>query len=352
MATVHGGLDAAELQRLGLRPEQVLDFSSNVNPLGPSLRIKHAAAKANLSAYPDRHCLALREAIAARLEVGINKILVGNGTVQLIHLLTRAFLNPGQTCLIFAPTFGEYEEAATIAGGDMHFFQAEEAQQFRWFIDAVVYTIKRIRPGIVFLCNPNNPTGVYLDRSEVQRILAAVAVDRLLVLDDSYAPLSDSSWDSLSLLNSGNITILRSMTKDHALAGVPLGYMLAEPSIVSATARLQPAWSVNSVAQAAGEAALTDEAHVTAAREVISKSKTYLYDELEALGVTVTASAANFVLARVGDAAKVGGALLWKHIAVRDCTSFWLPEYIRIAVRNPEECVRLIEAMREVLGNE
>ena len=173
MATVHGGLDAAELQRLGLRPEQVLDFSSNVNPLGPSLRVKNAAAKANLSAYPDRHCLALREAIAARLEVGINKILVGNGTVQLIHLLTRAFLNPGQTCLIFAPTFGEYEEATTIAGGDVHFFQAEEAQQFRWSIDAAVYTIKRIRPSMVFLCNPNNPTGVYLDRGEVQRNLEA-----------------------------------------------------------------------------------------------------------------------------------------------------------------------------------
>ena len=97
---------------------------------------------------------------------------------------------------------------------------------------------------------------------------------------------------------------------------------------------------------------MTDEAHVTAAREVISKSKTDLYDELEALGVTVTASAANFVLARVGDAAKVRGALLWKHIAGRDCTSFGLPEYIRIAVRNPEECFRLIEALREVLDNE
>ena len=352
MTTVHGGLDAAELRRLGLRPEQVLDFSSNVNPLGMSLRVRHAAVEANLSAYPDRHCLTLREAMAARLEVGINKILVGNGTVQLIHLLTRAFLNPGQTCLIFAPTFGEYEEATTIAGGGVHFFQAEEAQQFRWSIDAAVYTIKRIRPGMVFLCNPNNPTGVYLDRSEVQKILAAVAVDSLLVLDDSYAPLSDCSSDSLSLLNSGNIAILRSMTKDHALAGVRLGYILAEPSIVPTTARLQPAWSVNAVAQTAGVAALAGDAHVAAARKVITQSKAYLYHELEALGVPVTASAANFVLARVGDAAKVRGALLWDHIAVRDCTSFGLPEYIRIAVRNPEECVRLIEALREALDNE
>ena len=216
----------------------------------------------------------------------------------------------------------------------------------------MVCTIKRIRPGIVFLCNPNNPTGVHLDRSAVQRILEAVATDSLLVLDDSFAPLSDCSWDSLSLLNSDNIAILRSMTKDHALAGVRLGYMLAEPSIVSATGRVQPAWSVNAVAQTAGVAASADDAHVAAARKVITQSKAYLYYELEALGVPVTASATNFVLARVGDAAKVRGVILWKHIAVRDCTSFGLPEDIRIAVRNPEECVLVIEALREVLDNE
>ncbi len=352
MATVHGGLDTLELRRLGLTPGKLLDFSSNINPLGMSPLIREAASKADLSAYPDRHCLELREAIAARLKVGIDNILFGNGSVQLIHLLARALLNPGQSCLIFAPTFGEYEEAVTLACGEAHYVRAEEADGFRWSIDAVLRAIKRSRPRLVFLCNPNNPTGVYLDRLEVQRICEAMGGDALLVLDDSYSSLADRPWYAIPLLNLGNVAILRSMTKEHALAGVRLGYMLAESSVISETARLQPAWSVNAVAQAAGLAALRDDEHVEAAREVIAASKAYLCHKLETLGLAVNPSAANFLLVRVGNGAKVRSALLKRRIVVRDCTSFGLPEHIRIAVRRPEECQRLIQSLREVLRNE
>ena len=352
MTTVHGGLDTAELRGLGLMPEQLLDFSSNINPLGISRRVREAAFRANLSAYPDRHCLELREALAARLDVSIDNILVGNGSVQLIHLLARARLSPVQSCLIFAPTFGEYEEAATLAGGGVHTVQAEEADGFRWSIDTATRAIKRIRPSLVFLCNPNNPTGVFLDCEEVKRILDAMGRNGLLVLDDSYSALADRPWNAIPLLDLGSVAILRSMTKEHALAGVRLGYMIAKANVISATARLQPAWSVNDVAQAAGLAALRDDDHIEAARKVVAESKAYLCHELNALGLPVWPSAANFLLVRVGKGAKVRNALLKKRVVVRDCTSFGLPEHIRIAVRRPEECQRLIQSLREVLGNE
>ena len=350
LETVHGGLDTAELRSLGFLPEHVLDFSANVNPLGPSPRVKQAAATVDLSAYPDRHSLALRENLAERLGVGIDNLLVGNGSTEIIHLLTRAFLGPREKCLIFAPAFGEYQAAATSAGAEVCLFHASPAHGFLWSVDAAVGAILEARPGMVFLCNPNNPTGVYLDRGHVERIHEAVGENGLFVLDDAYSPLADGQWDSIPLLRSGNIAILRSMTKDHALAGVRLGFMAAEPGIVSTVRRLQPAWSVNAIAQAVGIAALDDEEHVTEGRKAVSEGKEYLYGALETLGVGVAKSAANFVLARVGDAPRVRLALLRRGIAVRDCTSFGLPEHIRIAVRRREECTRLIEALRAVLG--
>lgn len=349
VTTVHGGLDPAELRSLGLQPDQILDFSANINPLGPSRRVMRAAAEADLSAYPDRNSLGLREALAARLNVAIDKLMIGNGSTELIHLVARACLGPGERCLILAPTFGEYEAAAAIAGADVHTLHASENRGFRWSVDAAVRIIREMRPGVVFLCNPNNPTGAYLERDVVRQLNTAVGESGLLVLDNAYAELSDCRWDSLPLLGTGSLVILNSMTKDHALAGVRLGYMVAEPSVVTAVRRLQPAWSVNAVAQAVGIAALEDEAHVARAREVILEAKAYLYRELEKLRVPVTHSATNFVLARVGDAAKIRSALLRRRMAVRDCASFGLPEHIRIAVRRPEECARLIGALRDVL---
>ncbi len=349
---IHGGLDEGELRSLGLRPERVLDFSANINPLGPSLGVSRAAAQANVSAYPDRHSLALREALAERLGVGIDNLIIGNGSTELIHLLARAYLGPGVTSLIFAPTFGEYETAAALAGANVCHFHADESQDFRWPLNEAVKTIERTRPALVFLCNPNNPTGVYLDRSDVEKIHGALRGDSLLVLDDAYSSLADRAWDPIPLLRKGNIAILRSMTKDHALAGVRLGYMVAEPHVISSVRRLQPAWSVNAVAQAAGIAALNDQQHVAAARKIIAEAKEYLSGQLAALGIPVTVSAANFVLAKVGAASEVRQELLRRHIAVRDCASFGLPEHIRIAVRRREDCDRLIESLREVLGHE
>ena len=349
---VHGGVDDAELRTHGLARDGVLDFSSNVNPLGASPLVRKAAAAVDLSAYPDRDCLLLREALSARLDVGVEQLLVGNGSTELIHLLARAFLRSESRCVIFAPTFGEYAAAVAQAGAAMHVVGTSAESGFSWSIGEAARAVRALRPALVFLCNPNNPTGVYLDRTAIQELSTALGPFGMLVLDTSYAPLADAPWDALPLLRCGNVVLLRSMTKDHGLAGVRLGYLAAQPQVVAATRRLQPSWSVSTVAQAAGVAALADDSHVAAARSVIREARAYLYDHLAALDVPAVPSAANFVLARVGDATAVRRKLLGEGIVVRDCTSFGLPAYIRIAIRRLPECARLIAALRNVLAHD
>lgn len=349
---MHGGLDDAELRAHAITRADVVDFSSNVNPLGASRLAREAAAKADLSSYPDRECLLLREALSARVGVGVEQLMIGNGSTEIIHLLARARLRPRSRCVIFAPTFGEYQAAVDLAGADVRFVRASEANGFNWSIPTAVRAIETLRPAVAFLCNPNNPTGVYLDEDDVRDLSSAVGPDALLVLDASYAPLADDEWDATPLLSRGNVALLRSMTKDHGLAGVRLGYLAASAPVVEASRRLQPAWGVNAVAQAVGIAALEDEAHVAAARRVIRDSKAYLYAQLKAMGVPTLPSATNFLLARVGDATRVRRALLRRRLVVRDCTSFRLPAYIRIAVRRPDECALLTRALRDVLTHE
>ena len=174
MSTIHGGISTTDLRMVGLTAEEVLDFSSNINPLGTSERVRQAAVTADLAAYPDRDSLLLREGLAGRLQVDVGQLLIGNGSTELIHLLARARLRPGGRCLIFAPTFGEYEAAAALAGARIHRLHAAESQSFRWSMEAALDIIKEARPELVFLCNPNNPTGVYLKHEYVARILDAI----------------------------------------------------------------------------------------------------------------------------------------------------------------------------------
>ena len=348
----HGGLKATELRSLGLLADQVLDFSASINPLGTSERVRRAVSDVEASAYPDPDCLLLRESLAGRLDVEIDWVMIGNGCTELIHLMAQACLRSGDRCLIFAPTFGEYEIAVARAGAKVQVVRANEEEGFRWSAEAASLLLQRARPNVAFFCNPNNPTGSYSSPAEVRQLKSALGDGGLLVVDNSYGGLADRRWDFVPLLRGGNIAILRSMTKDHALAGLRLGYLLAAPPVVCATRHLQPAWSVNSLAQAAGLAALDDHRHLAASRETISDAKQYLYREFGLLGVPFISSAANFILARVGDAARVRNALMRRRIAVRDCTSFGMPQWIRISVRRPQECTQFVRALGEVLAGE
>lgn len=210
--------------------------------------------------------------------------------------------------------------------------------------------IAALRPSVVFLCNPNNPTGVYLREDEVRSIAEALPGSGLLALDEAYAPFVQEPWDSTPLLPLGNVALLRSMTKDYALTGLRLGYMLASEEIVGRVRRFQYSWSVNAPAQAAGIAAIADREQVEKGREAVREGKEYLWGMARSLGLECLPSAANFLLLKVGRAAEIRRQLLTRHkVCVRDCASFGLPEYIRVGVRTTNDNRRLADALRQVL---
>ena len=355
---VHGGIRPAQLRALGLDPAEVLDFSASVSPLGPPPGLWDALQQVDLTAYPDPECLELREALAQHHGTGINQILVGNGSTELIHLLARAFLAPPrQWCKNFAlemgPTYGEYAGAGMLAGVGVAGLLARRERGFRWNLAQARMTIARQRPSLVFLCNPNNPTGVYLAQEEVA-VLAEICqkTGSLLVLDEAYLNFVDGQWDSLSLLEGAaaeSVILLRSMTKDYALTGLRLGYSLASPNVTASLARLQPDWSVNSLAQAAGLVALADADYLPAARQAVNAAKTYLTEELNDLGFQVLPSAANFLLVEVGNGAQWRDRLMRRGIFVRDCASFDLPDCIRIGIRGLPDCRRLVRTITELI---
>ena len=355
---VHGGLNVAELESLGLRPEEVIDFSASINPLGPSPKALKAAQSVYLGAYPDPDCLKLREAIGGSLGVETGCILPGNGSTELIHLLARAYLGFDDTALIFAPTFGEYAAACRIQGVTPVLVMPPSLEiaerPFHWDLTGALESIAILRPSIVFLCNPNNPTGVYLSKSEVQNIAEALQRIGVLALDEAYASFVEEPWDSTPLLSLGNVALLRSMTKDYALTGLRLGYMLAAEDIIERVRSFQYSWSVNSPAQAAGIAAIAEGEQVQKGREAVREGKEYLLNTARALGLEYAPAAANFLLLRAGsrNAGELRHQLLTRHkVCVRDCASFGLPQYIRVGVRTMDDNRKLADALKQVLSD-
>lgn len=345
----HGGVRPVELAELGIDPARVLDFSANLSPIGPPAGVREAIADADLAGYPDPDCSRLVGLISEQLDMPPDRILIGNGSTELIHLVTRVFVHRGQRPIALAPTFGEYENAVSLAGGNLYPWQAQPQRGFRWVLKNKPDVLRRVAPPLVFVCNPNNPTGVYLSRAEV-RLLAGALTTGPLLLDEAYAGFLDDEvrWRSDDLIERGRVIVVRSLTKDYALAGLRIGYLLAHPDVVDAVRRLQPPWSVNTVAQVAGEAALRDAGYLPRMRAVVRGGKRILVEGLRSLGILVHEGSVNFILAEVGAATEVRVALLRQGFAVRDCTSFGLPGHVRIAARTPDECDALVTACAEL----
>ena len=353
----HGGVKPVELRALGLKPEDVLDFSASVSPIGPPEGVRDALSQVDLAAYPDPQCLLLREAISNHLcsgssePVGTENILVGNGSTEIIHLLARAYLSPpraraANTTFILTPTYGEYEGACRLMGSTISCLTGLDRPGFKWDVELAARRIAQEKPSLIFLCNPNNPTGVFLNHNEV--LLLAQAADGtggLLVLDEAYLSFVEEPWDSLSLLGLGPVILVRSMTKDYGLTALRLGYSLAPEDVTERLTSFQPEWSVNGLAQAAGLAALADTGYIARARLAVAEAKDYLLAQLSGMGFLVPPSAANFLLVEVGDGGSWRGKLMRRGLLVRDCSSFGLPEYIRVGLRSLPDCRRLAEAM-------
>ncbi len=358
---VHGGevLDAAG--KVGLKREEILDFSSSVNPLGPSKKALEAAKKAfsQIAAYPDSNSNELRQAIASHFK-GITKdnIIVGNGSTELMYLFAEAFMNKGDTAVIAAPTFGEYESAVRRTGEPPKFVNLDR----NFNIDALPFTLEMSGAKIVFLCNPNNPTSMLIPAETLTEIIeSALKQNTLVFLDEDFLEFVENEKD-LTMINKikkyPNLFILRSFTKIFGLTGLRIGYGIASEEIINVLLCAKIPWNVNCLAQAAAVAALKDEEHLKVTLELIKKEKARLLIELSKItSFKIFPADANFFFIDVRKsgltAAELASKLLREGILIRDCSSFRGvdPYFIRVAVKTRVENERLIEVLKQIVKN-
>ncbi len=338
---LHGGLNEAELKAMGLSPEEILDFSVCSNPYISPPELGKIIGNIAISRLPDSEATEFREYLAAKLGVSPANIIAGNGSVELIRLIALAYFGRGDTVLILEPTFGEYRVACQITGASVIGQWAGEAADFSHNIKETVDLIKRTRPKGIFICNPNNPTGRYLSREEIKVVLDANP-DSLLILDEAYVAFVEKSWPSLDLINRGNLVVVRSMTKDYSIAGLRLGYAIANREIIEMLRRASQPWNVNAVAQKAGIVVLNDSESLKRSQQEIRKAAKFLVREFCRLGFNPRPSETHFFLVKVPNVKEFRTALLRQGLLVRDCASFGLPEYVRIAARTLPECEKLI----------
>jgi len=283
---VHGGIDHAEMKSLGIDPDRVLDFSVSTNPFMPPPGIREMLASLPIERYPDSSADELRRKLSIRLGMPPENILAGSGTTELIRAIALTYFRRGDPALLLEPTYDEYQIAARLSGARVIRHRAREADDFAPDIGEVVKLIKERRPRAVFVCNPNNPTGKYLARREIEAVLEATG-DGLLVLDEAYVAFVAERWDPFDLTERGNTVVLRSMTKDYGLPGLRLGYAVARRDIVNSLRRVLPPWNVNIVAQGVGLAVLEKEDYLRQTLERVREAKKFLAGELAGLGFRV-----------------------------------------------------------------
>jgi histidinol-phosphate aminotransferase len=274
-------------------------------------------------------------------------VVVGNGSTELIRLITQLALQPGEETLELSNTFGEYAVATRLAGGISRQFAIQPETPF--FGDDLQRSLQEVRPRICWLCSPNNPTGHALPPEEIAAVTRN-APETLFVLDEAYCDLLSAPQWTPELLADGNLLVLRSMTKAWGMAGLRLGYTLGSVELMHILRTAKPPWNVNACAQEAGIAALGDSEHFARTLALLREQKAVLTGALSEMGWQVLPSAAAFFLVKVGAARDIRRQLLSRGCLVRDCTSFGLPDYIRISPRLPEQNARLLSTVAEVGG--
>ena len=351
MSLPHGGNIYHYSMKYGIPEEDFLDFSASINPLGPpkaSLRAMRQAIPSVVN-YPESSSLVLRDSIASRLDTAPASLLVGNGSTELIYLIARA-TGPCRA-LVFAPTFSDYERAARIAGCGVGYVRLKESGGFMPDMDALKVALDGV--GLLFLCNPNNPTGTLLDKGLVLDILKlASKAGAFTVLDEAfieYAP------DASVISRAGSFRraiVLRNFTKFYGMPGLRVGYMVSHPGVIGRMEKLKEPWSVNIIAQSAALAALSDEAYVRKSTLLMDREKAYLYGELSDMpGIHPYPPSVNFILAKLGISGPTASALAErlasKGILIRDCTNFrgLGGRYIRVAVRTRAQNDKLLKAL-------
>jgi histidinol-phosphate aminotransferase len=341
----HGGPNLAELRRLGVDPATLLDFSVCTNPFGPSPQVREALADVRLEQYPDRDAHSFRAALGEKFAISPQRILAGNGVSELIWLAALALLRPLDRVLLIGPTYCEYARSAMLREARISVWNACEHDGFAVDVQAIERELRRCDPRLMFLCNPNNPTGSIVAPEAILE-LARRHPHTLFAIDEAYQGFVPG-LASLAASAENNLLVLRSMTKDYALASLRVGYAVGSVELIAALAHVRPPWSVNSFAQTAASAALRDDMHLAQSLRKLSEAKADFVAGLTRLGLKVGPSATHYFLMRVSNAAGFRLGLLRKGILVRDAASFGLSGFVRLASRRPDENARLLAVLTE-----
>ncbi len=352
----HGGRIRATATSLDLDQEELLDFSANINPLGhPPLEELILREMEWVGHYPDNDYIEFRRACAKFVGADPKNIVPGNGSSELMRLFAEALIEEGDKVVITSPTFGEYETQSRLFGAEIVHVQrgVRTPKDPADFLDDLLLEEAKA----VFICNPNNPTGVLLPRSAIADLARRCErAETFLFVDEAFIELSDPDQTVADMAPEMELLfVIRSLTKSFGVPGIRLGFGVAGDHLADVMNRTRLPWSISSLAAAAGAHLLAQEDHLEKSRQVIREEIRWLSDELVRLGLDPVKSSVNFILVGVASAGVRSSDLVERmkseRVLVRDCRSFGLGEdYVRVAVRKREENRRLVLALETVLG--
>jgi len=352
----HGGNIYFYADKYGIPEDGFLDFSASINPLGPSKAAVRAMKDAvpSLVNYPDPRCSGLKDALSVHLDVLKESLLIGNGSTELIYLIPRAL--KAKKVLVFAPTFSDYARASGISGAKVSHITLREKDGFLPDMDRLKSALSGM--DMFFLCNPNNPTGAVIEKDALLDILGmARKADAFVVVDEAFIEYAPGHSVINEAVQSKKVAVLRNFTKFYGMPGLRAGYLAADPSVVEKLGAAKEPWSVNTLAERAAIASLSDEAYIRRSLNLVEKEKEHLYAGLsEITGLRPYPPSVNFILVKLtgrwNNAAELSESLAAKGILIRDCSNFRGLDgrFFRVAVRGREDNDALCTALRESLS--
>ena len=335
-------------REFGIDPTEIVKLASNENPLGPSPKALHAmhAALDSAHLYPDGSGFYLCKAIGTKLGLKPENVILGNGSNEVIEFLGHAFLNPGDEVITCQYAFIVYKLLATAFG--VRTIETPSPHYQQNLDDTLAAITPKTR--IIFIPNPNNPTGTLVSQCAIDRFMSRVPQSIIVVFDEAYFEFLNDPPDTLPLVRDGrNIVVLRTFSKIHGLAGLRIGYALAPPEMIQVLHKTRQPFNVNSIAHAGALAALDDEAHLRKTKRVVGEGRAYLQENFTEMQIPFVPAVANFLMVNVGDGCAVFERLLQRKIIVRPLKGYGLPEWFRISVGTMEENKKLIAALSEVI---
>jgi histidinol-phosphate aminotransferase len=345
------GRPIAEVAReLGLPERRIIMLASNENPLGPSpaalAAMKQASRQMHL--YPDGNAFYFKQKLAAQLQVDPANLILGNGSNDIIEFLGHALMGPGDDVIVSQYCFAIYPIVARLLGANVITVPAKDhGHDLPAMGSAITEKTK-----VIFVANPNNPTGTLASPDDVRRLIEATPAHVVLVMDEAYIEFLEEPLDLIPQIRSKekpNLILMRTFSKIHGLAGLRLGYGIGHPEFIAGLEKIRQPFNINSLAQAAGLAALDDVEYVRKTRENNFQGRKFLENAFTQMGLPFVPSFANFVLVRVGQGQFVFEEMQKHGVITRPMGGYQLPEWIRISVGTPGENRRAVKTLKRAL---